>query len=334
LACALILVANPYGNLPPMVLASHVIMDTNQRFQYPAIARSARYDSIVIGTSTARLLRPGALERVLGGRFANLAMDSARAWEQYRIAKLFSAHTAHPRTLLVGVDVVWCDSGADTQKTTYRGFPEWMYDKDPWNDLPHMLNKRTVEIAGRRIANALGLKPDRIPFDGYEVFVPDESQYDLAKATENIGPLPVADQGFVATSTERRQWRFPALAWLEALLDGKWQNAVIVIMPVHVAAQPAQGSLSEARENECKARIAALARRRGVPVVDFRVRSAITTHDANFWDGLHYRVPVAERIVGDLGRALATGRDDPGGNWRFLTPPPYHGVESTSAINP
>jgi len=323
LACALILVANPYGNLPPLLFSSHVIMDTNQRFQYPAIARSGRYDSIVIGTSTSRLLRPAALERIFGGRFANLAMNSARAWEQYRIATLFAEHTVHPRTLLVGIDVVWCDENADTQRITERGFPEWMFDEDPWNDFPHMLNKRSVEIAGRRIANALGLNPDRIPFDGYEVFVPDESQYDLAKARELIGPVPTASpKPYAATPEGRRKWRFPALKWLETLLDGGWQRAVIMIMPVHVAAQPQPHSKSAAREAECKARIAALAIRRGVPLVDFRIKSDLTTRDENYWDKLHYRVPVAERIVRDLGRAVATWQDDPAGTWRVLSPPP------------
>jgi len=328
LVCGLIVLANPYGNLPPLLFSSHVIMDSNQRFQYPAIARSGRYDSIVIGTSTARLLRPGALERVFGGRFANLAMNSARAWEQYRIATLFAEHTAHPRTLLVAIDVVWCDESADTQRVTERGFPEWMFDDDPWNDFPHMLNKRAVEIAGRRVANALGLNPERIPFDGYEVFVPDESQYDLAKAKRHIWAEYVADsKRYVATREERRRWRFPALRWLENLLAGEWQSAVIVIMPVHVAAQPVPGSISAVREDECKSRLTALAKRRGVPLIDFRLRSDITTRDEDYWDSLHYRVPVADRIVHFIGQALATGQDDPAGKWRVLAPQTFKSAD-------
>jgi len=235
---------------------------------------------------------------------------------------------------LVGVDVVWCDEGADTQRITERGFPEWMFDDDPWNDFPHMLNKRTIEIAGRRVANALGVNPERIPFNGYEVFVPDESQYDLAKAKRHIWAEHVVDtKRYVATREERRRWRFPALKWLENLLAGEWQSAVIVIMPVHVAAQPEPGGISAAHEDECKARLAALAKRRGVPLIDFRLRSDITTRDENYWDSLHYRVPVAERIVHYIEQALATGQDDPAGKWRVLAPPPYQGVESTSALN-
>jgi hypothetical protein len=37
LGCALLLIVtmNPYGNLPVHAFASHVIMDTNDRYQYP-----------------------------------------------------------------------------------------------------------------------------------------------------------------------------------------------------------------------------------------------------------------------------------------------------------
>jgi hypothetical protein len=119
----------------------------------------------------------------------------------------------------------------------------------------------------------------------------------------------------------------PALEWLDALLDGRWQSAVIVIMPVHIAAQPAPGSISAVREDECKARFADVAKRRGVPLIDFRIRSDITTRDENYWDSLHYRVPVAERIVHYIGQALTTGQDDPAGKWRILAPHTYKSAD-------
>jgi hypothetical protein len=194
----LILVGNPYGNLPHVMFGSRVIMDTNQRYQYPAIVRSGRFDSVVIGTLTSRLLRPAALEELFGGRFANLGMDAGSAWEQYRLAQFFLAHTPRPRTLLIGLDAVWCATDADRAKVTKRGFPEWMFDDDPLNDLPWMLNKTSAEIAGRRIATALGLNRERIASDGYEVFTPAESKYDLVKVerelygTDAAAPAPAS----------------------------------------------------------------------------------------------------------------------------------------------
>lgn len=81
---------------------------------------------------------------------------------------------------------------------------------------------------------------------------------------------------------------------------------------------PAVGSPGAARENECKARITQLAQSRGVAVVDFRVASPITREARNYWDKLHYRVGIAERLVADIGRALGEGRDDPAGDWKLL----------------
>jgi hypothetical protein len=97
---------------------------------------------------------------------------------------------------------------------------------------------------------------------------------------------------------------------------------VLVFMPAHIAAQPIPGSEAAAKESECKARIARLARRHGAsPVIDFRIRSEITSNDANYWDKLHYRLAIADRLVSGIDRALTTRTPDPNGDWRLLEEP-------------
>jgi hypothetical protein len=247
-------------------------------------------------------------------------MDSGTAWEQYRMASLFAHAVARPRTLIVGLDHVWCATGAGTRRITERGFPEWMFDERPWNDIFWMLNKRSAEISLRRIVHAMGLKKARIPFDGYEVFVPPDERYDAAKVKAKLGtPQPPPREPFEPTSEERKAWTFPELALLDGLLAQKWQRVILLITPIHAGAQPAQGSIGAAMEAECKARMAEQARRHNVALVDFRILSPITTEDTNYWDPLHYRVGIAERIVDGLARALDTGADDPGGDWRVLS---------------
>jgi hypothetical protein len=317
---------NPYGNLPKTVLPAHVIMDDNQRFQYPAIVRSHRFDSAVIGTSTARLLDPRSLERIFGGRFANLALNDGRAWEQLRLAELFQSELANPRTLVVGLDWVWCRPDADSVRITRRGFPEWMYDNDPWNDLGYLLNARAVEIAGRRLGKAVGLAKPRWPDDGFEVFTPPESAYDLERARSHIyegRPAvlpPPYTPAFVPGPADRAEWQFPALAWLQSLTQGRFARGVLVFMPVHAINQPAPDSPSAAMEAECKRQIAAIGKTANWPVIDFRIRSSITTDDTNYWDGLHYRLTIAKRIEDGIARALQTHQDDPIGDWRVLAP--------------
>jgi hypothetical protein len=323
LLALVVLAMNPYGNLPRLVFGEHAIADSNQRFQYPALIRTRRFDSIVIGASDARLLKPHLLDELFGGRFANLAMNAAQAYEQYRVADLFIREVENPRTMLVALDHVWCREDALLNRTTFRGFPEWMYDGNRWNDFLYMLNATTVQTSARRLGVALGLRPKRFEA-GYEVFTPPESKYDPVKVRLKLwgpdGPHKIEAEAYVASATERASWQFPALAWLEEILGRFKGRAVLVFMPAHAVQQPVPGSRGAAREEECKVRIAVIARRHGaLPVIDFRIRSRITTDDANYWDPLHYRVSIADRIVKDIGEALASRADDPKGDWRLVT---------------
>ena len=332
LAGGLIAVMNPYGNLPVRAFGGHVIMDTNDRFQYPAIVRSRRFDSVVLGSSTARLLDPARLEAALGGRFANLALNDGRAWEQMQLASLFLATEPRPQTLLIGLDWVWCAGDADTAPTSpTRIFPHWIYDADPWNDLAHLLNGRALETALRQLGYRVGLLPARFPANGFDVFVPPETAYDAGKAQRNIWRglprvLVPATPAYLPGQAERQAWTYPALAWLEELLvkTPVATRKVLAFMPVHIAAQPQPASAAAAREAECKVRIAAIAARHGAHLVDFRIASSITAEDANYWDALHYRLPIAQRLPDSIGTAVTTGRDDPRGDWRYLAGPPRH----------
>jgi hypothetical protein len=96
---------------------------------------------------------------------------------------------------------------------------------------------------------------------------------------------------------------------------------VLAFMPAHIAAQPVPGSAKAVRIEECKARIAQMAKRHGGSLVDFNIGSSITKNDDNYWDQLHYREPIADRIVTDLALALETRKDDPNGEWRVLAAP-------------
>jgi len=322
LALGFVVLMNPYGHLPLRVFGAHAIMDSNQRFQYPAIVRSGAFDSAVIGTSSSRLLDPAQLETNLGGHFANLAMNAARAWEQYRLARLFLDYQPKPKAMLIALDAVWCVQNADVARVTPRGFPEWLYDENPWNDWLYLLNIETLEFSGRLVAHRLGLRPPRIPANGFEIFVPPESAYDLIKARKNLrkaGPAQIVPitPPYAVTEEDIRSWRYPALDWLDELLAATPSSTrrLLVFMPTHVVGQPVPGSREAAREHICKSRIAEIGKRRDALVIDFRIRSALTTNDANYWDPQHYRLPIASRIVDGIAHAITTGRDDPEGDW-------------------
>jgi hypothetical protein len=323
-----IVIMDPYGVRASPGRPPTPIMDLNQRFMYPQIIRSGRFDSAVFGTSTIRLLDPEQLNKTFGGRFANLGLNAGTPWEQMQLADLFLHHVLQPKALIFGLDRTWCEEDADRKKLTFRAFPPWLYDENRFNDYPELLDLTSLEIAGRLALHRLGLMPERIRGDGYEVFVPDESQYDLERARFHIhhgaseAPSPPATT-VELSEQERRQLRMPALEWLGATLARVPATAdlTLTFTPIHAAWQPVPGTREAAVDAECKARITSLGKQHGAAVVDFRIRSSVTTDDANYWDPLHYRVGIAARLVVALQEARATGRDAADGFYRVLNPP-------------
>ena len=199
---------------------------------------------------------------------------------------------------------------ADRERTTFRGFPDWLYDDNRWNDYLYLLNVGTLEIAIRQLGYQIGRYRERIRYDGFEVFTPPEASYDLARAQQHIWqgrPPHQRPEGLPRplTQSERAQLTFPALAWLDAVLARlpASSRSILAFMPVHVAAQPWPDTADASIEAECKDRIDVIARQRGATVIDWRIASPITREDRNYWDPLHYRLPIAQRVAREMVEA-------------------------------
>jgi hypothetical protein len=68
---------------------------------------------------------------------------------------------------------------------------------------------------------------------------------------------------------------------------------------------PPSGSDGEQVWNACKRRVIDLARTMSnADVVDFLIPGPITSEDDNYWDGMHYRAFIADRLAHDLVAAV------------------------------
>jgi hypothetical protein len=332
IALTLLFWANPYRNIP-FAPTDRPLKDVNQRYLYPAVARDVRFDSAVFGTSSIRLLNPADLEAEFGGRFAELAMNNATAYEQTRIARLFLEIRAQQglpvRTLIFGIDQVWCGRGDTYQRFTDNPFPPWMYDHDPWNDLLYIVNGKAVEIAARIVGWQLGLNPgEHYDSAGYANFLPPRSAYDPVRARKNIygqatpRPIEAVEPPVRITGADRASWQFPTHPLMVDLLATVPAETRIIFafVPYHVIQQPQPGSRRAVVYAECKGRFVAMAAQRpDAMVVDFMRPSPITTTDDNYWDPLHYGVETATLLATLLGRA-ARGKPDPAGRYVILYP--------------
>ena len=325
-AALFILLLDPFDLVPFSLPIERPMVSGSQRFAYPQVMRSKRFDSIIVGSSTARLIDPEQLNGPFHARFANMAMNASSAWEQWRTFEYFRRNAGAPKVLIVGIDDGWCDPNADRDRARH-GFPEWMYDDDKWNDYANLFNSGALEIAGRLLGYHLGLYRARSRYDGFEVFTPPEAEYVLERARAGIwmgrAPRPRPDLPTPPLPDGAKDaLKFPALAWMEAMLRELPASSmkILAFMPVHVAAQAWPGTREAAVEAECKARITAIGRAHGAKVIDWRIASPITTTDSNYWDSLHYRLPIAQRIARELVDAALSGSQSPGGDYRLAVP--------------
>ncbi|MEM8744834.1 MAG: hypothetical protein AAGF14_09395 [Pseudomonadota bacterium] len=318
-------VINPYSNLPFSPSFERRPIATNQRYSYPAIARDPAFDSVVLGTSTARLLKPQVLDAEFGARFANLSMNSGTPYEQMRIGTLFANQRPEQRALIIGLDRYWCEVG-EAEKYTFRSFPEWMYDANPWNDLPNMIEFQTFQDVMRQAGYLLGVRSQRYGPDGYANFLPPVKKYDLAKVRKNIygSSKPrlrkVAAKPKAPKAFPRDTWTYGNHPRLEALLRQFSPDAkkVLVFVPYHRHKQAAAHTERGAQWEECKKRVSEIARRfPNTTVLDFMIDSPITTRDENYWDPLHYTNAVADELARLIVRG-SRGEPAPDGEYDLL----------------
>ena len=313
---AFVAVVDPWGVLPLSPPLPRVPISTNARFSFPALARSQTFDAAIFGTSTTRLLRPALLDGMFGARFVNLAMNSATAWEQSRMLALFTRTHPAARMVVIGLDSAWCTEVP--QRTSGRPFPDWMYTGSPWRGYREIATLYAVQEAANQFAVLVGMKRRRYGLDGYTDFLPDDRLYDPARVAVRFaewGPAPNLPAGPSSAHV------FPALSMLAerlAALPAETRK-LLFFTPSHISQQGEPGSDIAALTAACKRAVAVIASGvPGVKVVDFLIPSPITRARDNYWDPLHYRVPIASRIMRDL---LAASEGETSEDDRLLTPP-------------
>ena len=321
------MLVDPYGVVSFSLPIKRPVMSDNQRAMYFQIVRGGQFDSLIVGTSTAMLIDPASLNEPFGARFVNLAMPSATAWEQRKLVRFFLHEAGTPKVLVVALDRAWCETRVERKTDAYEELPDWLYDGKSWNRYLYLLNRNAAQIALRLALFNLGFGTERIRSDGFApLFLPPDNQYDPVRAQREIwnGRAPTLPPARppVSPGPKMRTFPFPALDWLDdilAQLPAATTN-VLALMPVHVAAQAWPGTQLAVQEDECKDRIEEVARRRGASMVDWRIASAITRTDENYWDALHYRLPIAQKIARDLAGAVFEQRRSDDNSYRLVVP--------------
>ncbi len=315
---AFVALNDPWSALPLTLPLKRVPVTGNQRYTNPALARSPEFDSALFGNSTSLLLRPESLDPEFSARFVNLAILAATPYEISSMMAVFTSAHPSPKVIIAGLDTAWCATGDSFPQLSQQQFPEWMYHGSRWRAYGELLNMFAVQEAGKEFAILTGFKKPEWPLDGRRDYLPPDGQYNAQQAEAH---LHAGIGSFIpggARVGPPDDWRFPALEklrqHLSALPDATRKIVFFVPFNRHVLAAP--GSDGAAVWAECKRRTAGMATGiANLTVADFMRPSPITTRDDNYWDPLHYRVSIANRLAIDLSRA-AMG--DPSSDYTLL----------------
>ncbi len=301
---AFVAVVDPWGGLPLAPPLPRRPVSAQSRFVKPMLARDLRFDSAVIGSSVAKLLRPEALNAALGGRFVNLAFDAATAYEQDRILEVFVR--AHPdaRTVVLAVDLRWCNPGPELLHLPAYPFPEWLYATQRWVGYREVLTLTAVRDAWAQAATIAGLRPARREAaDGFAPFEGAEAAWNLQRARQRI-----AADGIIPAPPERRGEPAPYVTHdrLRKMLAALPTTtlAVLFFPPYALSFQGLPDGVSARYWAGCKDRVAGFSRaRRHTVLADFMRDTPFTREPAHYYDGVHYRLTVSDRLAADIAQA-------------------------------
>jgi len=302
-----VVLVDPWGALPISLPLPRVPVSTNARYAHPMLAREARFDSAIIGTSTSRLMKPVELDPLFGAHFVNLAMNDAHAYEEYRLLDVFRRAHKAPRVVLVGLDQSWCAMGQFYSRLSPRPFPEWIYSDSRWHGYAEMFGMYPLQEAVAQAGVLLGLKRPPYGLDGYTRFTPPDGDYDAARAAMHL-----REDGTITSlggEGPPEALVFPALDYLrDALAELPEATRKVLWFTPYYVRLIGLGTPAEAQWAECKRRVVALAAgHTNTVVVDFLRPSAITGNPANYWDAHHFREPVANRLSVELAAAALRG---------------------------
>ena len=315
-----VVLVDPWGALPLSLPLPRVPVSTNARYAHPMLAREARFDSAIIGTSTSRLMKPVDLDPLFGAHFVNLAMNDAHAYEEYRLLDVFRRAHAAPRVVLIGLDQAWCTMGPFYSRLSPRPFPEWMYAQSRWRGYADMFGMYPLQEAVAQAGVMLGLKRPPYGLDGYTRFTPPDASYDAARAAVHL-----REDGTITSlggQGPAESLVFPAMEYLrDALAELPASTRKVLWFTPYYVRFIGLGTPAEAQWAACKQRVVALAEgAANTVVVDFLRPSAITEEPTNYWDAHHFREPVAARLSAELAAASLRGAPPADGGLLYPAP--------------
>jgi hypothetical protein len=299
-AFALVVALDPFGRLG--LSKSHQIGYSEERPSMVTRARDPQFNSAIFGNSTSMPLMPENLDRLTGLRFVSLSISGTNAPAAMAVLKFFLAQ--HPDAKVVVFSLmpdVWCEPSYLEQ----RPFPFWLYS-NIGQYLWGLAQDTSVELIKTKFAT-----PEDNRIDGYHTYGGP-----LAEASYNdldfVGARLAGATRRTASTNPNNE--FPSFDHLTGAIKSSPDVFYLLLWtPRYIKYTPQPDSPADATDRACRTAIlkqtSSLA---NVKILDWSEADRPENSDiANFYDPIHFRRRLAERIEEDIQRVIPAGLKGP-----------------------
>jgi hypothetical protein len=129
----------------------------HHRYIDPGLAKNQTYDTVVSGSSIMENTRNDFVAKACGGSAVNLSMPAMSASEQRLMLETAFANRPVRRVIAV-LDFNEFSGGMDERQDVAGPLPRYLYDRNPFNDLPYLLSRDVLVKAWRIVSGDTGEK--------------------------------------------------------------------------------------------------------------------------------------------------------------------------------
>jgi hypothetical protein len=294
----LMLLVDPYDSGKFGWLGIDGIDDTLTFTSAASRARDSKFDSAVIGNSTAQMIGPTELSAATDLSFVQLYMTGARPLEELALLDFFMRHHKRVGALVIVTDPSWCVHKASEADGP---FPYWLYGESSLMYAVRLLTRQSIEHAFQRLAIGLGgrERARRTGFVSYEDVWPPGTFNEINRPRDPYPPTTAAERE-VLPEVERLD---SAIKKLPADVP-----VILVVPPTFSTSIPQAGTPVGLDREACNSALRrTLAGRPNSRFINYRIENALTRDRANFSDFIHYRPAMASKMVEGIAASIRFG---------------------------
>ena len=258
-----------------------------ERYVNDGISRHYDYDAVITGSSMTQNFSCSEFDELFQAKSLKVCYSAATFHElREHLEKNFEYHPGI-KTVLCSLDVTQLN--ADPEQDSYEGYPDYLYDDSPWNDVNYVFNKEVITkaIAVLNYTRSGARTPTRDEFASWSQY----KFYGREAVEASFTPLTPTQEEHLLSEEDRQRIRLNVTKNVAKLANAHPDTEFYYFFPPYsyyfwdaLERTSQLRSVTETQKIACEI----LLHCPNVHVFDFSDKTEITTNLDNYTDTLHY----------------------------------------------